>query len=270
MEVKYNKIGIDYNQTRKADKYLADKLFYHLRPEKSKRYLDIGCGTGNYTDELYNRGVDIIGIDPSEIMLKAARSKNEKIEWRLGTADKTSLKNKSVDGITASLTIHHWKNLQDSFLEMNRVLKDNGRIVIFTSTPKQMDGYWLNHYFPKMLEDSKRQMPSFSEVGDAMNDAGIETIETEKYFVHPGLQDHFLYSGKTKPELYLKSEIREAISSFSDLANRQEVDKGLNQLKMDIEGGRIYENIKEYENDEGDYLYIIGIKIRNVDFRRHP
>jgi hypothetical protein len=44
-----------------------------------------------------------------------------------------------------SLTIHHWTDLKSGFSKLNKVLKPNGRIVIFTSTPKQMIGYWLNH-----------------------------------------------------------------------------------------------------------------------------
>ncbi len=48
MEVKYDKIGTDYNLTRMADNYLAEQFLYHLDPTKSGKYLDIGCGTGNF------------------------------------------------------------------------------------------------------------------------------------------------------------------------------------------------------------------------------
>ena len=34
MEVKYDKIGIDYNSTRKADPFLTNKLIEHLNPKK--------------------------------------------------------------------------------------------------------------------------------------------------------------------------------------------------------------------------------------------
>jgi len=165
-----------------------------------------------------------------------------------------------VDGIIGSLTIHHWTDLNKGFNELNAVLKPNGRIVIFTSTPKQMKGYWLNHYFPKMLKDSIIQMPALITVKEAMENAGFELAKTEKYFIQPDLEDKFLYCGKHNPELYFDEQIRNGISSFSSLSNRIEVRKGLSNMKLDVETGRINEVIRSYENQLGDYLYLIGKK----------
>ncbi len=260
MVVKYDKIGTDYNRTRKADKHLAERFFHHLQPTKKGIYLDIGCGTGNYTIELHKRGFRFIGIDPSKQMLEKAKLKNTHIDWKIGSAENIGLPGNFVNGIIGSLTIHHWTNLRIGFFELNKVLKPNGRIVIFTSTPKQMRGYWLNHYFPKMLSDSILQMPTLNSVKAAMKDNGIELVAMEKYFVKPDLKDQFLYCGKQNPKLYFNEQIRQGISSFSSLANRAEVKQGLSQLKKDIDNGKIEAIIKSYENDFGDYLYIIGKK----------
>jgi len=263
MEAKYDKIGVDYNLTRKADKYLTEQLLYHLKPIKSGRYLDIGCGTGNYTNEFQRKGFEFIGIDPSEKMLEKAKLRSGKINWKIGSAERTGLPNNFVDGIIGSLTIHHWNNLKEGFSELFRVLKPNGNVVIFTSTPKQMNGYWLNNYFPKMLSDSIIQMPSLERVKTAMESAGLKIQETDKYFIRPNLQDKFLYCGKQNPELYFDEQIRHGISSFSLLANRTEVEKGLVELRNDINSGKIDDIIDSYENDYGDYLYVIGTKYVN-------
>jgi ubiquinone/menaquinone biosynthesis C-methylase UbiE len=260
MEVKYDKIGTDYNLSRKADKFLTEQLLYHLKPTKNGKYLDIGCGTGNYTNEFQKKGFQFIGIDPSEKMLKKAKAKNKDIDWKIGSAENTGLAGNFVNGIIGSLTIHHWTDLKSGFMELNRVLKPEGKIVIFTSTPKQMKGYWLNHYFPKMLSDSMIQMPTLESVKTAMKDSRIKFSETDKYFIKPDLQDQFLYCGKQNPELYFDDQIRNGISSFSSLANRKEVEKGLLELRRDIDSGKINEIIKSYENDFGDYIYIIGKK----------
>lgn len=261
MKVKYGRIGLDYNQTRKADPYLTERLLSHLNPTKGKIYLDIGCGTGNYTNVLTNGDLSFIGIDPSKEMLEKAKTSTSKIDWRLGTAEKTGLDSNSVDGIVGSLTIHHWRDLDKGFSELNGVLKAKGRIVIFTSTPSQMQGYWLNHYFPKMLHDSMVQMPSFDQVKQGLEKAGIEVVTTEKYFIKPDLQDYFLYCGKNRPELYLNDTIRHGISSFSDLSNQTEVEDGLKQLTSDIENDSIQNIIDEYSNDGGDYLFVIAEKL---------
>lgn len=263
MKTKYDKIGIDYNLTRKADNYLTERLYALLDPDKSGIYLDIGCGTGNYTIELQKKGLNFIGIDPSTEMLVKAKMKNDNINWRIGTAEETNLEHESINGIIAVLTIHHWSDLNKGFAEFNRVLKNSGKIVIFTSTPIQMKGYWLNHYFPKMVNDSMIQMPSFEKVKSAMDSRGFEMIGTEKYFVKPDLQDYFLYCGKKRPELYLKEEVRNGISSFSALANQQEVEKGVMELRMDIDNGKIKDVIESFQNEEGDYLFITAQKAGN-------
>jgi len=263
MVVKYDKIGLDYNLTRKADKYLTEQLLHHLKPIKSGIYLDIGCGTGNYTNALQKNGFQFIGIDPSKEMLEKSKLKNNEIDWRIGSAENTGLPQNFVDGIIASLTIHHWANLKMGFSELHKVLKPNGRIVIFTASPKQMKGYWLNHYFPKMLADSIIQMPTFENVKTAMKLSGFELLQTEKYYIKPDLEDQFLYCGKQNPELYFDEQVRHGISSFSSLASSPEVEQGLSKLRKDIDTGKINELIKSYENDCGDYLYIIGKKTRS-------
>jgi len=260
MEVKYDKIGTGYNLTRKADKYLTAQLLHHLKPVKGGKYLDIGCGTGNYTNELQKKGFQFIGIDPSIEMLEKAKLKNNKIDWRIGSAENIGLPQNFVNGIIGSLTIHHWTNLNSGFTELHKVLKPNGRMVIFTATPEQMKGYWLNHYFPKMLAASIIQMPTFEKVKKAMKDSGFEILQTEKYFIKPDLEDKFLYCGKQNPELYFNDQIRHGISSFSSLANRTEVEQGLSKLRKDIDTKKINELMRSYENDLGDYLYIIGKK----------
>ncbi|MDN5200639.1 class I SAM-dependent methyltransferase [Fulvivirgaceae bacterium BMA10] len=259
MKAKYDKIGIGYNQTRKADKYLTDRLFYHLNPAKGKTYLDIGCGTGNYTIALNQKGVSMIGIDPSVEMLKIAKAKNANIQWYIGNVENIQLEDEVVDGAIASLTIHHWPDLQKGFEEMNRVLKKNSRLVIFTSTPHQMKGYWLNYYFPKMLEDSMHQMPTYEKVAACLENNSFHILGTEKYFVKEDLEDLFLQSGKYNPSLYLNKQVRRGISSFS-LAQAKEVTSGLEKLEDDIESGIIDSIIEKYKHDEGDYLFIMAIK----------
>lgn len=261
MEVKYDKIGTGYNSTRQADPYLTNRLFSLLRPQNNKLYLDIGCGTGNYTSVLADKGLNFIGVEPSEKMLNEAKSKNQDIKWLNGTAEQIPADDKTFDGIIATLTIHHWTDIKKAFAELNRVLADNGRIVLFTSTPEQMKGYWLNYYFPKMLYSSVVQMPSLDMLQKATDESKLKINRIEKYFIKDDLKDCFLYVGKNCPERYFDEQIRQGISSFSSLANIDEVKQGLTELRNDIDNNA-FEQIKDqYENDLGDYLFItIGKK----------
>lgn len=260
MEATYDHIGKGYNNTRKADPFILERIQYHLNPICEGIYLDIGCGTGNYTSKLHNKETKFIGIDPSQKMLDNAQKNHPTIDWKLGSAENIPLKDNTIEGVFGTLTLHHWNDLTQGFSELFRVMKPYANIVFFTATPTQMEGYWLNHYFPKMLADSIAQMPSLEKIETAMNAAGFGNIFTEKYNIQPDLKDQFLYVGKNNPSLYLDKNIRNGISSFSHLANQEEVEKGLKQLEKDIASGEIQKIIKSYENREGDYLFLLSQK----------
>ena len=75
----YDKIGSDYDKSRHADSFIAGRLYSFLEPLPYSGYLDIACGTGNYTIALGNMGLQICGIDRSMRMLNIARQKNSSI-----------------------------------------------------------------------------------------------------------------------------------------------------------------------------------------------
>lgn len=255
-EIRYDKIGTGYNQTRKADPYLAGRLKSLLTPSQNGHYLDIGCGTGNYTRAIAKGDFRFIGVEPSTEMLDKARASESQITWQLGTAEDTKLEPESVDGILTTFTLHHWSDLNKGFAEMHRVLKPGGSMVILTSAPEQTAGYWLAEYFPKMIADSVEWLPSLESIITAAKSAGFESYSTEIYDVKPDLQDLFLYAGKHNPSLYLSPEVRSGISSFAVLSNAKEVEQGLKRLENDIESGRIEQVIASFEHDKGDYLFV--------------
>lgn len=256
----YNQIGDNYNATRRADPFIAERLFHLLAPQTGKQYLDLGCGTGNYTAALAAKGTDICGIDPSEKMLKEAREKYPRLQWYPGSAEEIPFPPASFSGAVAVLTIHHWEDLLRSFRGINTVLKKGSRFVLFTSSAEQMEGYWLNHYFPQMLRDSIRQMPSLAATEDALHNAGFRIAAKELYDIRDEQTDLFLYAGKNRPELYFEPEVRKGISSFAALANAAEVKQGLERLREDISSGHFAEVRRQYENSGGDYLFIAAEK----------
>lgn len=259
-DILYNTIGTGYDSTRKADPFLLSRIFDLMQPSSKGKYLDIGCGTGNYTIALKEKGLEIAGIEPSDKMLDVASTKNDSIQWIAGRAEHIPFNDQTIDAVIAVLTIHHWSNIIDAFKEISRVLKENGRFVSFTSLPEQMKGYWLNHYFPGMMKASIQNMPSMMKIDEALCAVGLTKITEEKYFVANDLQDHFLYVGKNRPELYLDATIRNGISSFSNLAGKDEIQSGLSLLQQDMKTGNFINVQEQFENTVGDYLFIVAKK----------
>lgn len=252
----YNSIGVSYNSTRQADSYIAQRLYSLLQPQPEGIYMDVGCGTGNYTIALTEKGLRLYGVEPSEVMLRTARERNSSIQWLQGSAEDLPFSDEAMNGAIVTLTIHHWQNLEKAFQEIYRVLVPNSNFVIFTSLPEQTERFWLAHYFPQMFRDSMHVLPSLPRIEQAARAAGFRISAIENYEVQDDLCDHFLYCGKNKPELYFNPTIRSGISSFAAFANAAEVEKGLQALAADIESGTFSTIQQQYQHNDGDYLFI--------------
>jgi ubiquinone/menaquinone biosynthesis C-methylase UbiE len=207
------------------------------------------------------RGYRFYAVEPSEVMIEEARRKNDSIFWTQAAAEALPFEREFFGAALATLTIHHWKNPEKAFAEIYRTLKKGGRLVIFTAFPEQMENYWLNYYFPKMMQDSMAVMPARGAVERALSAAGFAIVDEEKYFIQPDLQDLFLYSGKHRPALYLDAQVRKGISSFSVLSHEEEVKTGLQKLARDMETGDFAKIVRKYENDTGDYIFIVAAKL---------
>ena len=252
---RYDRIGIGYDTTRRADPHLTDRLVSLLGARPGDRVLDVACGSGNYTLALADRGLRMTGVDRSPRMIAAAREKSAALDWALSDAAALPLADGSVDGVICTLAMHHFDDRLAALREMCRVLR-RGRLVVFTASREQMHGYWLNAYFPVAMARSIEQMPDTRQMADAMRAAGFQRVREEPYTIRPDLRDFFLYSGKHRPEIYLDPGVRAGISTFSYLADAAEIEGGCTRLASDIDSGRIHEVMRSFDNSLGDYLFM--------------
>ncbi|BAT51711.1 putative MerR-family transcriptional regulator [Nostoc sp. NIES-3756] len=255
----YEQIGKGYDLTRRADPYITSRLAQHLQIKPDGLYLDVACGTGNYTVALAEFGGIWQGIDQSSLMIDAANNKSHAVDLLVGSVESLPYSNQSFSGVLCTLAIHHFADIISAFQEIYRVLA-NGKFVLFTATPEQMQKYWLIEYFPEAISKASQQMPSLDSVKSALDKVGFKSIQIEAYSIHQDLQDLFLYSGKHRPELYLDANIRSGISTFSGLASVDEITNGCQKLATDINSGFIKEVVHKYEHEQGDYLFIIADK----------
>jgi SAM-dependent methyltransferase len=252
----YDRIGPTYDATRRADPAIVERLARMLALDADAPVcLDVACGTGNYTSALAARGARIIGIDISERMLSAARAKNGRVGWCRGNAEALPFRAETFGAAVCTLAIHHMRRPWRAFAETHRVMR-RGRFVIFSADPAQMSRYWLNEYFPRMMEKANRQMPPSRDVAGWLSEAGFTGVSVERWDVSEALQDAFLYFGKYRPEVYLDPAIRAGISTFADLAENSEVKQGCRRLAADISSGRFAEVAHRYANRSGDYIFI--------------
>jgi ubiquinone/menaquinone biosynthesis C-methylase UbiE len=253
----YDQIGMDYDVTRRADPYIVERLIHHLDVKPDGVYLDVACGTGNYTMAVAQAGGRVHGIDQSRRMIAAACQKPSSVRWHIGNVESLPFAEGTMAGVLCTLAIHHFRALLPAFQEVFRVL-GRGRFALFTSTAEQMRRYWLNDYFPTAMAKSIVQMPSLPIIIQTLQQSGFRRIDTESYEVQHDLQDLFLYSGKHRPAMYLNARVRAGISTFAALAELPEVEEGCRRLSQDIQSGRIADVIAAYRHAQGDYLFVVG------------
>ncbi|HEY3145165.1 MAG TPA: class I SAM-dependent methyltransferase, partial [Dongiaceae bacterium] len=118
----YDKIGATYDATRRAEPEILDVLGELLELKQGADVLDIGCGTGNYTTALGERGYRMLGLDRSGLMLRTAHAKAPELPLIGADAANLPFSNRTFDGAICTLAIHHFDDLEASFAEAARVL----------------------------------------------------------------------------------------------------------------------------------------------------
>jgi len=97
-----------------ANKRLSD-IALTLVDFQAKRILDLGCGDGTYTKELFDRGKpsSILGIDPAKKTIHIAREKyndGQRISFAIGSADQLPYATDSFDLVHIRGVLHHMSN----------------------------------------------------------------------------------------------------------------------------------------------------------------
>lgn len=92
--------------------------------------LDIGCGTGEFTQELGKRVSKVCGIDLSPRMIDEAnnRHKEDNIDYIVQDFEELS-EDIKYDYIVSIATFHHL-SLEDSLPKISRMLKNNGKLIV--------------------------------------------------------------------------------------------------------------------------------------------
>ena len=127
-----------WNETHK--KYSQGKIVYDNWLDNYKSsldkckttVLDLGCGTGNYTLYLTERGFKVISCDYSEVALEKIKSELPKVETRLvDISQPLPFNDNSFDLVIADLSLHYFdeattKNIMQ---EIKRILAPHGHLI---------------------------------------------------------------------------------------------------------------------------------------------
>jgi ubiquinone/menaquinone biosynthesis C-methylase UbiE len=116
--------------------------------------LDLGCGTGRFSEDLAGRfDAEVVGIDPSEKMLEQAwlKRRDPRVRYALGRGEAIPLPDKSVDLIFISMVLHHVGDQMLAARECRRVLRDEGTVFLRGGTRERIAEYPYVEFFPETL-----------------------------------------------------------------------------------------------------------------------
>lgn len=253
----YDTIGRSYAKTRLADDRIVNALVASMALPRGSTILDVGAGAGKYSRAMADCGFSVIAVEPSEVM-RAQSLPHERVVWVPAAAEGIPLPDDSADGAFVVLALHHFTDRARALQEITRVI-GQGPLVIFTFEPSVLRRFWLADYFPKLGHEIRS---SFSELKNVASELKALTSRKARSVTFPlprDLQDKFAAASWATPESYLDPEVRNGISSFPLMKNR-DVEDGVTRLRADLETGRWdakYGKLRSQKSCDAGYKLII-------------
>jgi ubiquinone/menaquinone biosynthesis C-methylase UbiE len=113
--------------------------------------LDIGCGTGRLLRKVAQRwpAAHLIGVDPAEGMIAAARPLAAKIDFFVASAESLPVPAGSMDLAFSAISLHHWTQQLQGLQQIAGALRPGG---VFCLADITMPG-WLSQLFRSSVQN---------------------------------------------------------------------------------------------------------------------
>lgn len=109
-----------------------EPLTHFFIDKKVDTILDVGTGKAAFIRILQSifEDAEITGVDPDEKSLATAREAFAGLRFEQMTAEKLRFENDSFDLVSISMALHHLRKINRGLLEMKRVVRPGGYVVI--------------------------------------------------------------------------------------------------------------------------------------------
>jgi ubiquinone/menaquinone biosynthesis C-methylase UbiE len=107
-----------------------------VSPQPGEFVVDIGAGMGPATVLAAKAGASVVAVDPTPYMRRIltvrrlGQRHRSAIRVADGSAELIPVEDDSIDAVWTVNTMHHWTNLDAAILELARVLRPGGRLLL--------------------------------------------------------------------------------------------------------------------------------------------
>ncbi len=146
----FNETAENYNNSfdGKYVKPMYEYILSYFTDKEEATILDIGCGSGNILAELVNGKRKLFGIDLSDNMIAVAKKRlNENAILQVADAKEIPFQENQFEYIICNASFHHYPYPMQTLLEMKRVLKKKGVLIIGEGYAYEPFRFILNVYF---------------------------------------------------------------------------------------------------------------------------
>jgi ubiquinone/menaquinone biosynthesis C-methylase UbiE len=131
----FDRFAADYDRFASLAKPAHMPWLIDLLPERGRRAVDLGCGSGRLTVALAERFDRVIGIDISEPLIAIARLKRSRPNVEYRVEDLRSFQDaEGFDLIFSSTTLHHVPDLTAALTHVRGLVRPEGQIVLIDNT----------------------------------------------------------------------------------------------------------------------------------------
>lgn len=187
--------------------------------DSSKKVLEVGCASGDFSRRIGKTGADITAIDISPLLIELAKSAGacNNIKYHVGNAELLQFENESFDAIIGNAVLHHL-DLGRVLPEFRRVLKKGGKL--FFAEPNMANPQmWLGHHvrlIGRRMEISPDETAFYRwSLRKTLQEHRFVNVEVRPFdFLHPGTPGRFIPMVKRLSDLLEKTWFVEIAGSL--------------------------------------------------------
>jgi 2-polyprenyl-6-hydroxyphenyl methylase / 3-demethylubiquinone-9 3-methyltransferase len=210
---KFNPVRLGYIRDQAAARF--DRDAKQLGCLKALRFLDIGCGGGILSEPLARLGAEMVGADPSETNIEAARLHAEQsglaIDYRATTAEDLSAAGERFDVVLAMEVVEHVTDV-NLFVESCAAMVKPGGLMIAATLNRTLKSFALAivgaEYILRWLPVGSHSWDKFvtpNELEIAMERGGLR-VTGEQGVIYNLFRDEWQLSSDTDVNYMLTAE----------------------------------------------------------------